>query len=145
MGIPEFLGHKEKSRHKEHFKHLVQIALADGRIETSEQDVLHRIGSNLGFSDTEIGDIIRETRGSAYEPPDELKHKFEQLYSMVQMIMADGNIDLSEMRLAYSFLTAIGFTTNDIDFLLNFIIEGIRMGKTQDDLFLEYIRIHPDN
>lgn len=138
MSILEHFDHSEKKQDKEHFKHLIQVALADGKIEDNEFKMLHRLGKNMGFTDPEIDDLLESTKQSAYNPPYELSRRFEQIYGIVKMVLADDKIDNNEMRLATGLALKSGFQENEIPALLVLLIDGIKKGEDEEDLFKIY-------
>ncbi|MBW8331118.1 MAG: hypothetical protein K0M40_03775 [Prolixibacteraceae bacterium] len=138
MSILEHFDHSEKKQDKEHFKHLIQVALADGKIEDNEFKMLHRLGKNMGFTDPEIDDLLESTKQSAYNPPYELSRRFEQIYGIVKMVLADDKIDNNEMRLATGLALKSGFSENEIPALLVLLIDGIKKGEDEEDLFKIY-------
>ena len=75
MKLLEHFDHEGKKQDKEHFKHLIQVALADGIIEDNELKMLHRLGKNMGFTEPEIDDLLDSTKNSTYNPPYELDRK----------------------------------------------------------------------
>jgi uncharacterized tellurite resistance protein B-like protein len=138
MDFLEHFDHQGKKQDKEHFMNLIQVAIADGIIDHSESEMLHRFGKRMGFTDPEIDNLIEATNKTAYIPPYELSKRFEQVYDIVKMVLADGVIDKNEMRLANGFATKSGFTEMEIPSLLNMLITGIKEGKDEDDLFEVY-------
>jgi hypothetical protein len=138
MNILNVFDHSEKKQNIEYFVHLVHVALADNIITKDELDLLHRLGQRLGFTDPEIDNLIEETEKSGYTPPFELEKRFEQVYNIVKMTLADGVIDNKEMRLASNFASKSGFKENEIPRLLVLLISGIREGQNEDDLFEVY-------
>ncbi|HLN73070.1 MAG TPA: TerB family tellurite resistance protein [Prolixibacteraceae bacterium] len=138
MSILEHFDHPERKQDKEHFKHLVDIAMADGTIEDQEHKMLNRIGKNLGLTNAEINDLIDSSKNAAYNPPYELKKRFEQMYAIVKMVLADGKIDSNEMRLATNIALKSGFTDAEIPVLLSVLIGGVRNEEDEDDLFDQY-------
>ena len=138
MNLLEHFDHHGKKQDKEHFMNLIQVAIADGIIDPTETEMLHRFGKKLGFTDHEIDDLIESTSKSAYIPPYEFSKRFEQVYDIVKMVLADGVIDKNEMRLANAFATKSGFTEHEIPKLLSLLIIGIKEGKDEEDLFEEY-------
>ena len=138
MNILEYFEHHGKKQDKEHFIDLIQIALADGIVDQTELDMLHRFGLRMGFTDIEIDCLIESTRKVDHNPPYELSKRFEQLYNIVKMIWADGVIDKNEMRLANSYATKLAFKENEIPKLLVLLINGIKEGKDEEDLFEDY-------
>jgi uncharacterized tellurite resistance protein B-like protein len=135
MNISEYFDHPQKKQNMEYFVHLVRIAKADDIVANSELELLHRIGRQLGFTDPEIDNLIETTGKSDYIAPYELSKRFDQVYEIVKMTLADGIIDKNEMRLAGSFALKSGFTENEIPNLLALLLRGIKEGKDEEDLF----------
>ena len=138
MKTLEYFDHPVKKQNIEYFVQLVRIALADDIITTNEMELLHRIGKRLGFTEPEIVNIIETTGKSYYIPPYELSARFEQVYDIVNMSLADGVIDKNEMRLANSFAANSGFKESEIPNLLILLINGIKQGSDHEDLFEVY-------
>ena len=138
MNLSNHFEHPAKKQNKEYFVHLVRIAKADDIITNSEMALLHRIGKKLGFTEPETHTLIDTTTKSDYIPPYELSKRFDQLYEIVKMTLADGTIDKGEMRLASSFAVKSGFNDNEIPHLLVLLISGIKEGKDEEELFEVY-------
>ncbi len=138
MSVLNYFDHPEKKQNIEYFIHLVRIAKADDIISNTELELLRRIGRKLGLTDPEIDNLIETTGQSDYTPPYELSKRFDQVYEIVKMTMADGVIDNNEMRLATGFAIKSGFKDNEIPNLLALLIHGIREGKDEEDLFELY-------
>jgi len=138
MNHLENFDHPQKKQNKEYFVHLVRIAKADDVVSQNELELLVRIGKNLGFTNPEIDKLIESTGKFDYVPPYELSKRFNQLYEIVKMTLADGVIDNSEMRLARGFATISGFTESEIPKLLVLLISGIKNGLDEEHLFEVY-------
>lgn len=135
MNFLEHFDHPSRKQDKEHFGHLIQIAMADGKIETSELEMLHRFGGKLGLTTQEVDDLLETSKKSAYVPPYEFEKRFGQLYDVIKMVFADGKIDNNEMRLATGIAIKSGFTEQEIPVLLALLISGIKNGDNEEDLF----------
>jgi hypothetical protein len=133
--------HSIKKQSSEFFIHVVRIAKADDHVSDAELDMLYQIGRKIGYSDLEIDSLIKTTNKSDYIPPYQLFDRFEQLYGIVKMTLADGVIDSNEMRLATNFALKSGFTEKENPRLLVLLISGIRQGKNEEQLFEEYKKI----
>jgi uncharacterized tellurite resistance protein B-like protein len=140
MNEIKFSDHSLKKQNLDYYIYLVHVALADGIISNREWEMLNRVGQKLGFSETEIDTIIDTSSKSDYFPPYELSERFEQVYEVVKMILADGVIDKNEMRLAATFAMRSSFPENEIPGLLTFLMSGIREGKDEEELFEAYKR-----
>jgi len=138
MKFLDHFDHSERKQNKEHFLHLIQIANADGQIDETEFRMLHRLGNKLGITHLEIDDLLKSAGQSAYIPPYELSKRFGQLYDVVKMIYADGEIDDKEMKLASSLAIKSGFEIADLPVILPVLIDGIKNGEDEDDLFERY-------
>jgi len=138
MNFLEHFDHPSRKQDKEHFGHLIQVAMADGKIETSELEMLHRFGSKLGLTAPEVDDLLETSKKSAYIPPYELSKRFGQLHDVIKMVYADGQINNNEMRLATGLALKSGFTEEEIPILLALLISGIKNGEDEDDLFELY-------
>lgn len=135
MKFLDHFDHTEKKQNKEHFLHLIQIASADGIIGDSELKMLNRIGTNLGLTDAEIKDLFDSSKNSAYIPPYEFSKRFGELYRIVQMILADNEVAKEEIHLANIFGMKSGFSDEEMKILLPLLIDGIRGGEDEEDLF----------
>jgi hypothetical protein len=140
MNTQNYFDHPLKKENIEYFIHLVRIAKADDIISQSEMALLHRIGKKLGFTDPEIDNLIANTNKSDYIPPYELSKRFDQVYEVVKMTLADGVLENSEMRLASGFAFKSGFSEGEIPKLLTMLIHGIKEGKDEEDLFEVYMK-----
>jgi uncharacterized tellurite resistance protein B-like protein len=138
MKFLDHFDHSERKQDKEHFIHLIQIANADGKIDDVEIQMLNRMGSKLGLTQTEIDDLLKGSDQSAYIPPYELSKRFEQLYDVIKMVYADGEIDDKEMKLASGLALKSGFADEDLPVLLSVLVEGIKNGDDEEDLFARF-------
>jgi hypothetical protein len=130
--------HSIKKQNNDFFIHVVRVAKADDYVSDTEREMLYQMGRKMGYSEVEIESLILTTNKSDYIPPYLLFDRFEQLYEIVKMILADGVIDNAEMRLATSFALKSGFTEKENPRLLVLLISGIRQGKNEEELFEEY-------
>lgn len=138
MSLLEHFDHPDRKQDKEHFKHLIEVALADGIVEDIELKMLHRLGKNMGFTEPEIANLLESSKKSSYHPPYELAKRFEQLYGIVKMVLADGKIEDNEMRMTSGIALKSGFADEEIPALLALLIDGIKNGEDEEDLFKYY-------
>ncbi|MFY9153717.1 MAG: hypothetical protein WAO52_16990 [Prolixibacteraceae bacterium] len=135
MNILEQFDYPKKKQDKEHFSHLIQMALADGIMDESERELLYKYGSKLGFTTPEIENLLEAGKMQAYIPPYELSKRFAQLYEVMKMVFADGKINTNEMRLATGIALKSGFVEQDIPILMALLMNGIRNGEDEEELF----------
>ncbi len=138
MDLLDFSNHSIKKDNIEYFVQLVRIAMADDILSNNENELLHRIGKKIGFTDPEIDNFINTAGKANFIPPYELSQRFGQVYNIVKMTLADGIIDKNEIRLANSFAANSGFKETEIPNLLVLLINGIKQGIDEEDLFETY-------
>jgi hypothetical protein len=142
MNFTDFITNHGKRIHREHYIHLVQIARIDGKIEKSELEFLHKEGKKFGLTDPEIDKLIKSEGEHHYNPPYSLKEKFDELYNIAEMILADDVVTESERRMINRYAIAAGFSDNTIENLVELLFEGIKKGRDEEDLLNEFKRKH---
>jgi uncharacterized tellurite resistance protein B-like protein len=138
MKFLDHFDHSERKQGKEHFIHLVQVAKADGKVDERELAMLNRIGSKFGLTEPEIKELLLVDKSSDYIPPYELSKRFEQVYDIMRIVCADKKIDESELDLVKSLALKSGFNETEIPLLTTVLIEGIKKGEDEEDLFTLY-------
>lgn len=140
MSLLEHFDHPDKKQDKEHFIHLIQVALADGKIDETELTALKKLGKHMGLTDPEIDSLLESAKGSVYYPPYELSKRFEQLYGIVKIVLADGRIKENEMLVASRLALKSGFAEAEIPAILSLLIDGIKKGEDEEELLKVYKR-----
>ncbi|MFZ0283527.1 MAG: hypothetical protein WAL29_17880 [Bacteroidales bacterium] len=140
MNFSDFIKDNGKRVSKEHYIHLVQVSRADGKIEPSEMDLLHMEGRKFGLTDPEIDKIIEFEAYHNYTPPYSLSEKFEHLYNIAEMIVADDKVTEGERKLLKRFAIEAGFTDQTIPKLMELLLTGIQSGEDEEKLFQKFKR-----
>lgn len=138
MKFLDHFDHPERKQDKAHFIHLVQIANADGKIDDAEISMLNRLGSKLGLTQPEIDELLLSDKQLAYIPPYELSKRFEELYDVVKMVFADGEVGDEELKLAGNLAMRSGFAEEEIPLLLSVLTDGVKSGEDEEELFARY-------
>jgi uncharacterized tellurite resistance protein B-like protein len=138
MSIVNYFDHHDRKAGKEHFLHLIQVAKADGVIDKTEMDMLHKMGKRLGLTDPEIDELIDNKDSKTFIPPYSLEDKFHQLYDVVAMALADGIMFTNEIKMFKRLAVASNFDDKEADKLLNLLVNGIKQSKSEDELFHIY-------
>jgi hypothetical protein len=142
MNFTDFITHHGKRIQKEHFVHLVQIARIDGNIANTEIELLHKEGRKFGLTDPEIDKILKSDNTHNYHPPYSLAEKFEELYNIAVMILADEVVTESEKRMLRKCAIASGFSDDTIEKLMELLFEGINNGIEEEVLLKEFRTKH---
>ena len=135
MSFTDFITDNGRRVNKENFIHLIRVALADGRIESSELALLHRFGRRFSLSDQEVDLLIKSETNHFYSPPYELEKRFEHLYNAVEIILVDNEISPEEKSLFTKLAITASFSDEIIPRLFDLLVEGIRENRDEEELF----------
>jgi len=135
MNFSDFITNHGKRVNSEHFIHLIQVSKTDGRISPEEFEMLHKEGKKFGLTDPEIDKLILSEKDHNYHPPYSLSDKFEHLYNIAQMVLADEVVTNSEMKILRRFAIEAGFDNKLIEDLIKLLLEGVEKGEDEEKLF----------
>jgi uncharacterized tellurite resistance protein B-like protein len=140
MSFADFITDSGKRIKKDHFIHLVQVAEIDGKIDKQEMEVLHKEGRKFGLTDPEIDALIDKEKDFHYVPPYSLQEKFEEIYNIASIILADDEVSEPEKKMLRRYAIAAGLSDSTIEMVSDIVIDGIRKGVDEETLFKEFKR-----
>ena len=138
MNFSDFIKDNGKRISKEHYLHLVQVSKADGKINAGELELLHKEGRKFGLTDPEIDKFIEYESRNNYNPPYLLHEKFEHLYNVAEMILADEVVSEGERKLLKRFAIEAGFSDKTVARLTELLLTGIKEGEDEEKLFQDF-------
>jgi uncharacterized tellurite resistance protein B-like protein len=138
MNFSDFITNHGKRVNKEAFVHLVQVSRTDGKINKDELELLHKEGRKFGLTDPEIDKLVESQKDHHYSVPYSLEEKFDHLYNIGEMILADNVVDEKEMKMIKRFAIEAGFNDSKIEDLIELLFEGIRKDMEEEELFKKF-------
>ena len=138
MSFSDFITHHGKRVVKDAFIYLVQVSRVDGKIGREEMDLLHKEGKKFGLTEPEIEKLIHAEKDHHYNPPYALHDKFEHLYNIVEMVLADDVIREKERKMIKRFAIEAGFEYSKIDDLIDLMIQGVEKNTGEEELFSKF-------
>ena len=113
---------------------LVQLGSADGLMSEKEIRFLKMLGVVNGMSSEEIDEVIKNP-----QPLEDLgmltdDQKFEYIYSLVQLMKADGKVFKSEISFCENFAVELGYKKNVIGELSSHIYSDPSITSDRDRL-----------
>lgn len=127
MSISELFENGERKQDKAHFRNLVMIAMSDGELSKSENDLLHKIGMDLNLTTDQVEEIIKNPEKHQITAPSDRVERFEQMINLIQVVQADGKVDDAEMKLLERIAVGIGYSDLedvDVESILALIVRG---------------------
>lgn len=138
MNFSDLITSHGKRVTKEAFISLVQVSRVDGKINKDELDLLHKEGKKFGLTDPEIDKLIHAERDHHYHAPYALEEKFEHLYNIAEMILADDVVKEKEKKIMRRFAIEAGFEFSKIDALIDLVLDGIEKNKSEEEIFVKF-------
>ena len=84
---------------RSHIKNLITVAMADGKLEPDEWELLISIAVQLGVSREEIERIKNYPEQVTFVPPKKYEDKVEQIQDLVAIMTVDDHINPKELEL----------------------------------------------
>jgi uncharacterized tellurite resistance protein B-like protein len=128
----------DKKRIKGHIKNIVHIANLDGIIDEEEQKCIEKIGKRFGITGEEIQHLIKDDSAYDYHAPIDLEERFEFLYDLMMMILADQVIDDNERKIFRYTAINMHFDHKKVDEIMNFFIEEINSKADTEKMFKDF-------
>jgi len=138
MNFSDFITNQGKRVNRDHFIHLIQVSRADSKVSPEEFEMLHKEGKKFGLTDPEIDQLIQSEKEHHYHSPYSLSDKFEHLYNVAVIILADDVITESEKKLLRRFAIEAGFEDKSIDKLLPLLFDGIKNNESEETLLTKF-------
>jgi hypothetical protein len=94
---------------KSHLANLVAIAKSDGNFSVAEKRLIFDIGVKNGLSTDEVKKIIRSDKPIELKVPDNDSERFDELYDLNLMMLADGEVTEDEISNCIELAEKLGF------------------------------------
>lgn len=92
-----FFEHQYLSYKKNHLKHLLALANADGNIHEKELVLLFKLGKKYGLKDWQIQNLVDSKEKFKLNIPDNFYDRMNLLYDLILMVYADGVVEKREI------------------------------------------------
>lgn len=102
----------------EHFRNLVSLVAADGKIQDVEKAALSKIAYERGIPLDRFNVMLQKAGEYKYLIPQNQKEREKQLGEMIEVAMVDGEFAPAELDLIGMVAGKLGFNKQDLDQLL---------------------------
>lgn len=128
-----FFETKKAKLEKSHLRNLVALAKADGKVISSESDLIYKLGAARGLKENEITEILNEKLDNIeVTAPSNDNERYNQIYELVQVMLADGIVRDSEVDFCIHMGESLGFRKAFAGVVVNKIAMGISNGLDKD-------------
>lgn len=120
---------------KSHFMNLYNMVLADGTVKPEELLQIYKIGQRHGVTEEEFNRLLISP--ASFAAPETLEQKVASLYDLVEIILADKEVDSDEVETLKRYCIRFGFDPENVDAIAMFLIESAQAGKSIDSVIQE--------
>lgn len=144
-----FFENEQTKKIKSHLLNLAALAKADGHIDEREMSFILAVGKKNGLNPTDVKELVSGAKGASSDLPTNDSDRFDQIYDLVDMMLADGVVDDNEMDFCIMMAEKLGFRKAIVGVLVRKISQGVKDGLPQTRIkeeslsFLNYNDLPP--
>jgi len=120
---------------------LYKIALADGKIEPNEYQLLFDISKSLGLAENDVLDINNGENSFELEKPSTFQDRMQHLFQMLFLMKIDGEIDAKEVSTIKSMALHLGLDIMMTKDLID-IISQYKNGLVPQEKMIAEVKRH---
>lgn len=120
---------------------LYKIALADGKIEPNEYQLLFDISQSLGLNENDVLDVINGESNFDLEKPSTFQDRMQHLFQMLFLMKIDGEINTKEISTIKSIALHLGLDILMTNELVD-IISQYKNGLVPQEKMIEEVKRH---
>ncbi|MGB0933917.1 MAG: hypothetical protein ACPGU5_06515 [Lishizhenia sp.] len=137
MGFSSLYESGEKAKYRGHYRNLLMIARADGKIDASEEALLNKIASRIGINSEMMQEISDHPEKYPTVAPNSREERYERFIQLLEMVFIDGSADPSELAQVRKYGIGLGFTEESMNNKFDIIVEKIEAGKDRSEILEE--------
>ncbi|MEM0542532.1 TerB family tellurite resistance protein [Flavobacterium sp. j3] len=119
MSIAELFDSEFKNRMKGRFAAVVRMLFVDGFFDEDEKKFLDKLALKLDISKQEYDEIVENPAKYELNPPYLYIERLESLYNITKLVHHDDHLGDKQERLLRKFAVSLGFTTSNVDYIVN--------------------------
>ncbi len=129
-----FFENEQTKRIKSHILNLGALAKIDGHVDSAEMNYIIAIGKKNGLKQEEVRTLLANAHSAKFELPANDSERFDQIYDLVEMMLADGIVDDNEMDFCVEMASKLGFKEAIVGVLVRKISLGVKDGQSREHI-----------
>jgi uncharacterized membrane protein YebE (DUF533 family) len=129
-----FFENEQTKRIKSHILNLGALAKIDGHVDSAEMNYIIAIGKKNGLKQEEVRSLLANANSARFEMPATDSERFDQIYDLVEMMLADGIVDDNEMDFCIEMASKLGFKKAIVGVLVRKISMGVKDGISRENI-----------
>jgi hypothetical protein len=112
-------------RKRKHLCNLIALAKADGELQAEELEFISKVGKHYGLNANQVNDVIKSTNSTkGATMPMSFDERLDEICELIKMIVADKNVDQSEVKVAKEMALELNFEPQIISTLIDTYQKG---------------------
>lgn len=129
-----FFESEQTKRVKNHITNLGALARIDGHLDPTEVNYIIAVGQKNGLKPDDVRALIANGEKVQVHIPDNDSERFDQIYDLVEMMLADGIVDDNEMEFCMMMANKLGFRKAIVGVLVRKISMGVKDGFSREHI-----------
>ncbi|PKV63032.1 tellurite resistance TerB family protein [Pontibacter ramchanderi] len=129
-----FFESEAEKKLKSHITNLGALAKADGHMDPTEMEFIISIGKRHGLKPSEVRNLLSNVQSVKPQLPTNDAERFDQIYDLVEMMLADGIVDENEMEFCINMAVRLGFKKSIVGVLVRRISIGVKDGLSREQI-----------
>jgi uncharacterized membrane protein YebE (DUF533 family) len=129
-----FFENEQAKKIKSHLSNLAALAKADGHIDEREMSFIIAVGKKNGISAADVQALVSGAKSAGTDLPTNDSERFDQIFDLVDMMLADGVVDETEMEFCIMMAEKLGFRKAIVGVLVRKITQGVKDGHPKDQI-----------
>jgi uncharacterized membrane protein YebE (DUF533 family) len=129
-----FFENEQAKKIKSHLSNLAALAKADGHIDAREMNFIIAVGKKNGISASDVQALVSGSKTADSHLPTNDSERFDQIFDLVDMMLADGIVDETEMDFCIMMAEKLGFRKAIVGVLVRKISQGVKDGHHKDHI-----------
>jgi len=121
-----FFENEQAKKIKGHLCNLAALAKADGNVDDREMNFIITVGKKNGVSAPEVRKLVAGNTNCTSDLPDNDSERFDQIFDLVDMMLADGIVNETELDFCIMMAGKLGFRQDVVGILVRRISQGVK-------------------
>ena len=121
-----FFENEQAKKIKGHLCNLAALAKADGNVDDREMNFIITVGKKNGMSAPNVRKLVSGQTNCDSDVPTNDSERFDQIFDLVDMMLADGIVDETEMDFCIMMAEKLGFRKAIVGVLVRNISQGVK-------------------
>jgi uncharacterized tellurite resistance protein B-like protein len=121
-----FFENEQAKKIKGHLCNLAALAKADGNVDDREMNFIITVGKKNGVSAGDVRKLVAGQTNCLADLPGNDSERFDQIFDLVDMMLADGIVDETEMDFCIMMAEKLGFRKAIVGVLVRKISQGVK-------------------